>query len=212
MSKILKSVYFIFWLLLAFSSLFGLEIPEQEASVLKSIAYEKLDRGLEVEIVVEGNFIFQPSELKDPLRLVIDLSPVSQVLSSPQTEVNEFGLVSIRTAIFQPLIARVVFDFQEPFPSYEIFRSSNGLKVILKVEVKAAIAEPRPEERIPEVAKPTRPGVPAKEKVVGEAYPWGAIEYRMSDTRKFIQGASRFSASLSPAFSLAIRISILMYL
>ncbi len=188
MKKALKFSRSAFCLLFLLSFSFGQENKEQDSSVLKSIYYQKLEQNLEVSITVIGNFIYQPFELKEPSRLVIDLSPVNEILCSPKMDINDFGVLSIRTAIFQPSIVRIVIDLQDQFPKYEISRTEEGLKVILGTEVTRAVIEAPAQERIPAITKEKVSEVPKKEKGGRENFyntmiGLSAGSYRISDER-----------------------------
>lgn len=170
------------------TSAFGLENKGQESSVLKNIHFQKLERTLEVNLAIDGEFIYQVAELRDPSRLVIDLSPVNQILCPPATDVNDFGVQRIRTAIFQPFIARVVFDFQDQFPNYQVSRSEEGLRVILEREVKSDAMQAPAEERKPPIAREKVTELPRREKVVPENFFNSVVglsvgSYRISDER-----------------------------
>jgi len=167
---------------------FGLEYEKKEPSILKSIHFQKLERTLEVSVAIDGEFIYQLAELSGPLRLVIDLSPVNQILCPPTTDVHDFGILRIRTAIFQPFIARVVFDFQDQLPNYQVSRTEEGLKVTLEKVLKSGAMQAPAEERMPPVAKEKVSELPGRVKVVPENFFNSTIgfslgSYRISDER-----------------------------
>lgn len=114
----------------------------QAVNSLKAVAFQKTDRGLDVTIAVEGEFLYQVQALSNPTRLAVDLSPLSKIDAQPLTEVNQAGLTSIRTGQFTPLSARVVIDFSGAMPGYEIARTDTGLVIRFGGEAKAAIAAP----------------------------------------------------------------------
>ncbi|MBN2199451.1 MAG: AMIN domain-containing protein [Candidatus Aminicenantes bacterium] len=117
---------------------------EEAVSVLKDISYKQIggaDR-LVVTIKVEGPFQIETFVLSAPKRLVIDFSSVSRIEAQPISQVNETGLLSIRSGQFMPTVARVAFDLEDPAPSYSISSLSDGVRVAFWRD-----AETRPEER-----------------------------------------------------------------
>ncbi len=114
----------------------------QAVNTLKAVSLQKTDKGIDVTIAVYGEFLYQAQALSNPTRLAIDLSPLSKIEAQPFYEVNQFGLTSIRTGQFTPLIARVVFDFGGTMPGYEIAKTATGLVVRFGGVAKAAVAAP----------------------------------------------------------------------
>jgi hypothetical protein len=141
----------------------------EDPAVLKTISYQKLDKGLEATILLEGPFIYQAFTLTNPNRLAIDISPVEKIEAELYYEVNAMGLTSLRTGEFAPQIVRVVFDFTDQILAYEIKKFEGGIVVRLSTEeLKAAVevkeapqvaakikAKPagRVREEVPEVQK-----------------------------------------------------------
>jgi hypothetical protein len=110
----------------------------EDPAVLKSISYQKLDKGLEATILLEGPFVFQTMILTNPNRLAIDFSPVEKIEAELYYEVNAMGVTSLRTGEFAPQIVRVVFDFSDQLLVYEIKKIEGGIVVRLSTE------EPKP--------------------------------------------------------------------
>jgi len=123
-------------------SMVGLSVwAAEDPAVLKSISYQKLDKGLEATILLEGPFIYQAFTLTNPNRLAIDFSPVEKIEAELYLEVNAMGLTSLRTGEFAPQIVRVVFDFTDQILAYEIKKIEGGIAVRLSTEEpKAAVA------------------------------------------------------------------------
>ena len=115
---------------MAVASSWGAEDP----AVLKSISYQKLDKGLEATFLLEGPFIFQTMTLTNPNRLAIDFSPVERIEADLYYEVNAMGVTSLRTGEFAPQIVRVVFDFSDQILAYEIKKIEGGIVVRLSTE------------------------------------------------------------------------------
>ena len=122
-------------------SMVGLSVwAAEDPAVLKSISYQKLDKGLEATILLEGPFIYQAFTLTNPNRLAIDISPVEKIEAELYYEVNAMGLTSLRTGEFAPQIVRVVFDFTDQMLAYEIKKFEGGIVVRLSTEeLKAAV-------------------------------------------------------------------------
>jgi len=151
-------------------SMVGLSVwAAENPAVLKTISYQKLDKGLEATILLEGPFVYQAFTLTNPNRLAIDLSPVEKIEAELYYEVNAMGLTSLRTGEFAPQIVRVVFDFTDQILPCEIKKIDGGIVVRLSTEepqaavavkevpqvaakVKAQLAE-RVREEVPEVQK-----------------------------------------------------------
>ncbi|MGA2587009.1 MAG: AMIN domain-containing protein [Candidatus Aminicenantales bacterium] len=110
--------------------------PGQSPTTVKSIGYLKVDKGLNVTVRVDGEFVSQAMVLSGPNRLVIDIAPAQKIEAQPYYEVNVSGLASIRTGQFQPSIARVIFDFSGPIPAYEIQKTETGFTVKFSLEEK----------------------------------------------------------------------------
>ncbi len=123
-------------------SMVGLSVwAAEDPAVLKSISYQKLDKGLEATILLEGSFVYQAFTLTNPNRLAIDFSPVEKIEAELYYEVNAMGLTSLRTEELAPQIVRVVFDFADQALPYEIKKIEGGIVVRLSTEeLKAAVA------------------------------------------------------------------------
>jgi len=111
----------------------------QGVSSLKAVAFDKTDKGIDVIIAIDGEFLYQALPLANPTRLAIDISPISKVEALPLVEVNQAGLTSIRTGQYSSMIARVVLDFSGALPGYEIAKSDSGLVIHLTPGAKPAL-------------------------------------------------------------------------
>ncbi|HEX9902112.1 MAG TPA: hypothetical protein VGB72_04535 [Acidobacteriota bacterium] len=112
--------------------------PQQTAvSVLKEISFQKVEiaEQLMVTIKVEGPFLIETTELVVSKRLIIDFNSVSMIEAQPITQVNDMGLLNIRTGQFQPTVARVVFDLADNFPSHRISSDKDGVKVVFGKDI-----------------------------------------------------------------------------
>jgi AMIN domain len=118
-----------------------------DPAVLKSISYQKIEKGLEVTILLEGPFIFQSFTLTNPPRLAIDFSPVDRIEADLYYEIGTMGVTSLRTGEFAPQIVRVVFDFSDQIMPGVIKKIEGGIVVRLSTE------EPQPAVPVKEEPK-----------------------------------------------------------
>jgi hypothetical protein len=120
----------------------------QAVNTLKSVTLQKTDKGIDVALAIDGEFLYQAQPLSNPARLAIDLSPLSKIDAPPYVQVNQGGLTEIRTSQFSPMIVRVVIDFSGALPGYEIAKTDTGLIIRFSPEAKPAAR--------PAVAAPVR--------------------------------------------------------
>ena len=137
-----------------------------QAADLGSIAFAKEAPGVVFTVRIRGEFGNEAFMLREPERLVIDVSPVESIAAANQTEVNEGGVLRVRTGRFQADVARLVFDLDGPGVMYRIDRTADGLKITFWKEgqgipapgVKpAAPIEPKVEPKLEPQAKPEKP-------------------------------------------------------
>ncbi|HEX9902111.1 MAG TPA: AMIN domain-containing protein [Acidobacteriota bacterium] len=130
-------------------------------SVLKEVSFQKVEiaEQLQVIIKIEGPFLIETFELTAPKRLVIDFSSVTRIDAQPIIQVNDMGVLNIRTGQFQSSVARVVFDMDVRTPSHSITTMPDGVKVTFWQE---PLPQPEVTEK-PEVKPGEKPGqiVPA---------------------------------------------------
>ena len=131
----------------------------EDPAVLKSISYQKLDKGLEVTILLEGPFIFQTMTLTNPNRLAIDFSPVEKIEAELYYEVNAMGVTSLRTGEFAPQIVRVVFDYSDQLLVHDIKKIEGGIVVRLSTEAPKVPVAVTDEKKIEEEVKKRLAGV-----------------------------------------------------
>jgi hypothetical protein len=128
-------------------------------SVLKDITYQKVEIAGQLQFIikVEGPFLIETFELMAPRRLVIDFSPVSKIEAQPLYQVNDMGVLNVRTGQFQSSVARVVFDMDFPVPSHSITTLPDGVKVTFWQE---AIPQPEVTPEVTPTLKPEQPQIP----------------------------------------------------
>ena len=131
---------------------------QQGQAVLEKLDLHQSSDFLKAVIGVSGEFDYQHFELKDPSRLVVEISPVGEIRAEASYDINAFGVKAVRTGRFKPDIARIVFDLVETLPSYEIIQVANGIEVVFRwaedidrvppVTEKAIEQEEAPEEEV----------------------------------------------------------------
>jgi hypothetical protein len=142
----------------------GLHAFAAPATDLQSISFEKEGSAVAVIIKVSGEFGNEAFTLREPERLVIDLSPVDSIQAPPQIDVGAGGVLRVRTGRFQAAVARLVFDLEAPGVMYRIDRTAEGLKVTFWREGQAAVPE---DEKAPAVHPPAvQPAQAVQEKPV----------------------------------------------
>jgi hypothetical protein len=169
---------------MAVASSWGAEDP----AVLKSISYQKLDKGLEATILLEGSFIFQTMTLTNPNRLAIDFSPVERIEADLYYEVNAMGVTSLRTGEFAPQIVRVVFDFSDQILVYEIKKIEGGIVVRLSTEEPKVPVAVTDEQKIAaevkrRLAEAVRKEAPPKENFYNTMIGLTVGSYKIPDAR-----------------------------
>jgi hypothetical protein len=81
-------------------------------------------------------------ELPNPNRVVFDFNQVEQSAGFDRRRINDLGIDTIRVGMFADDIARVVFDFQQEIPAYQIEQTDDGLKVLFWSSKPLPEAEP----------------------------------------------------------------------
>jgi hypothetical protein len=135
-------------ILALFASATAVPAAAQAANSLKAVSFQKTDKGIDVMVRVEGEFLSQVQGLSNPTRIAIDLSPLSRIEAQPYIEVGQAGLISIRTGQYSPLIARVVLDFSGALPGYEIAKTETGLVIRISTTAKPAVVAPPVREQM----------------------------------------------------------------
>jgi hypothetical protein len=118
---------------------------------LKEIKAQRDGAKLVVEISVEGIFMPEILSLNFPRRLVLDFTPVEKIVAPPYIQVEDVGVLAVRTGQFKTMTARVVFDLSDRTPSYNISPFPGGFRVTFWFE---GGEEPLPQIPPREVAKP----------------------------------------------------------
>lgn len=101
----------------------------QTSAVVKEISTRKDADRLVVHIKVEGTFTHEVSVLPAPPRLIVDVTPASQNQAAPYTQVDDLGILAIRTGQFKPETVRIVFDLARALPAQNVALGPDGLVV-----------------------------------------------------------------------------------
>jgi hypothetical protein len=168
MQRVKTSVILLSLFLLA-TNLFAVQATQ--VAELKNIDFNKKGDQIEVKIEYPSNIPYDSFSLMNPNRLVLDFMGIRTVSSMPMIEINEKGIVSIRSALNRPGVARVVFNFTDETPQYRIEETGSGLTITFWEEerymkqresekVMQETVKPPVEEKIktkPDTKKPARP-------------------------------------------------------
>jgi hypothetical protein len=138
-------------------------------SNLSAITFLKTDMGVQITIVVNGDFSNDVFRLTEPERLVMDLTPVDKVSVAPQVDVNAGGVLRVRTGQFKPRVARLAFDLETPAIGYKIERIAEGLKITFREEGESKA--PQPAERVAQPVVKTEPPAEVKTEAKEETKP-----------------------------------------
>jgi hypothetical protein len=120
---------------------------QDNQAVLERIDIQQTPEFLKAAISITGEFGYQHFELNNPSRLVVEIAPVGEMRTEESYDVNAFGVNAVRTGRFKPDTARIVFDFGEIPPSYEVIQVANGIEVAFRQVVTV--------DRVPSVPEKT---------------------------------------------------------
>ncbi|MFC2170185.1 AMIN domain-containing protein [Acidobacteriota bacterium] len=100
---------------------------------MKNIVISKEDQRLQVNILTPNSF-YRNFVLSNPNRIIIDVHNISKIESDRYIDVNNLGIKAIRVGLFQPTVARIVFDLDNEKPVYTIEKIQDGIKVTFFAE------------------------------------------------------------------------------
>jgi hypothetical protein len=126
---------FIFIILLATFSF------SQQRGSLEKIVISKTEKTIEVRVLLSYFSYYRQFELSGPNRVIIDFFDTRSIRAPRFLRVNALGVRGIRTGMYKPGIARVVFDMIDQIPPYEIESIENGLRIIFWPEEEKVIEE-----------------------------------------------------------------------
>jgi hypothetical protein len=130
-----------------------------QVAELKSIDFTKKGDRIEIQIEYPSNIPYDSFSLMNPNRLVLDFMGIRTVSSMPMIAIDDMGIVSIRSALNRPGVARVVFNFTDAAPQYRIEETETGLLVTFWEEERY-MRQREPEQVVRETVKP-----PAEEEI-----------------------------------------------
>ena len=142
----------------------------QATASLKEMVLQKDGRRVTVQLKIEGTYAVEASFLPAPPRLIVDLTPMTQIQVQPYTQIDDIGILDVRTGQYTPETARVVFDLSQNVPAYNIVQNAEGVKISFWYEgevppLEAAIRkeEVTPAEKpAPPVETPQEPRIPGR--------------------------------------------------
>ncbi len=113
--------------------LFVLDESVQKSGLL-DIRIQKGSNSISIGILFPSNAQHQVFEIIEalPNRIVIDISDVTGIKAARSIGINDFGISSIRTGMFEVNVARVVFDAVGDLPTYRIEIAQGGLRVVIE--------------------------------------------------------------------------------
>jgi hypothetical protein len=109
------------------------ETPKK-TGVLERISISREADRLNVKIFFNVFTFRHEFVLTNPNRLVIDLINLEKINAAPSYPLNYLGVRSIRTGMFQPNTARVVFDMTGEIPPYYVESIENGVSVTIGIK------------------------------------------------------------------------------
>jgi outer membrane protein W len=171
-----------------------LDAHQETNNELVNISFQKTDQQMEVMIETKGDVSYESFSLLNPNRLVIDFFGIEQVASPALLEINQMNIVSIRSALNRPGVGRVVFNFTEDFPSYEIRDTENGVVVLFwtqmleQREIEEDVVEPP--EKAEEVLEPVKKKEAKIPVEVDKAEPKKVMAPAMDEGKKMALGLS----------------------
>jgi len=113
----------------------------QQRGSLEKIVISKTEKTLEVRVLLSFFSYYRQFELSGPNRVVIDCFDTRNIKAPSFLRVNALGVRGIRTGMFKPGTARVVFDMIDQIPPYKIESIENGLRILFWPEEEKVIEE-----------------------------------------------------------------------
>ncbi len=144
-------------------------LSQTPAATLKEMSLSKDGDKLSVQLKIEGTYSVEASFLPAPPRLVVDLTPMPRIQIPSYTQIDDIGVLDVRTGQFTPETVRVVFDLSQNVPAYTIVQNVEGLKISFWYEGEVPPLEAPVREAKPGV-KPTAPAAaPAEPEIPGRS-------------------------------------------
>jgi outer membrane protein W len=160
-------------------------VQTSQATELKNISFEKNNNQIEVRIEYPLSIPYDSFSLMNPNRLVLDFMGIRTVSSMPMIAINDMGIVSIRSALNRPGVARVVFNFTDEIPQYRFEETESGLTITFWKEEEVAVQE-EPEQITQKTVKQ-----PVKEKTRAKPETKKPVLRENRDTRSMEESATK---------------------
>jgi hypothetical protein len=135
----IRKNYPLFPFLLLFIFLLTTFSFSQQKGSLEKIVISKGEKTLEARLLFSFFSYYRQFELSGPNRIVIDCFDTTGIKAPRFLRVNALGVRGIRTGMFRPGIARVVFDMIDEIPAYKIESIKNGLRILFWPEEEKVI-------------------------------------------------------------------------
>lgn len=172
-------------------------LRSQTTTVLQELSLQKEGERLNVFLKIEGPYSAEASFLPAPPRLALDLTPVSQIAILPYTQIDDIGVLDVRTGQFKPDTVRVVFDLSQNIPAYTVVQTAEGVKISFYYE--GAVPPIQAPVAAPVTTEPAKAAEPAAQAAQVAAPPAAAAVPRRSDF--FIAARGGFSFFLGSDLS-----------
>jgi outer membrane protein W len=172
-----------------------LAVQSTQVAELKNISYEKKDNQIHVKIEYPPNIPYDSFSLMNPNRLVLDFMGIRTVMSQAMIEIDQMGILSIRSALNRPGVARVVFNFTDDVPQYRIEETESGLTLTFWEEEKYMVRR-EPEQLVQETVKP-----PVEERIKPKPMAKKPIQPETKQTRYVDETAVKTKKNMSLGFS-----------
>lgn len=120
----------------------GGEFPAEPAA-LEDIRISGTDTRLEIDLIYHLDLTPHIFRMAEPGRIVIDLPGITEIRAPARLEVEDFGILRIRSGMFRMDTARVVLDCFARVPEHRIEPRADGLAVIF-TKAPAAVPDKTP--------------------------------------------------------------------
>jgi len=131
----------LFAFLLLFIFLLATFSFSQQKGSIEKIVISKTEKTVEVRVLLSLFTYYRQFELSGPNRVVLDFFGASSIKAPRFLRVNALGVRGIRTGMFKPGTARVVFDMINGIPPYKIETITNGLRILFWPEEEKVVEE-----------------------------------------------------------------------
>ncbi|MBN2244275.1 MAG: AMIN domain-containing protein, partial [Candidatus Aminicenantes bacterium] len=137
---------------------------DESEATLKNISLEKTQDRLGIKLDIDTPINYESFTLFNPDRLIIDLLGITSFSCQALIDVNDQGVLTIRTAKNQPDVTRIVFDLMEEMPAYSIEEKEDGLYIYFEIEKPLFEEQPDEVKEIPPVKEEIKEEIKQPEK------------------------------------------------